>query len=317
VSSPETNLVEEAFVAVDGVRVHYQRAGSGLPLLLLHGLVGSSRNWRQNISFLAQNSTVYAIDLFNMGKSDRVLGLDASLEATADRMVAFMDKLGLEQADIAAHSHGGAIAMMLASRHPERVRRLVLFAPANPFCDLGRQLIRFYCTTPGRYLARLLPSIPVWAKSIALSRMYGDPSRIADDALDGYISGLDIPGTVDHVLQIVRRWHGDMGALRTALGGLITKPTLLVWGDRDRAVGLSSARQLQQLLPQSQLMVLPGVGHIAFEEQPDACNQAMHDWLSSPLPAGMSPAAVATNETYGFERKSPDRATPPMAHGAA
>jgi 4,5:9,10-diseco-3-hydroxy-5,9,17-trioxoandrosta-1(10),2-diene-4-oate hydrolase len=86
-----------------------------------------------------------------------------------------------------------------------------------------------------------------------------------------------------------------------------------VWGDRDRAVGLPSARQLQQALPQSHLIVLPGVGHIAFEEQPDLCNQAMLDWLSSPLP----PATAATNETYAFERKSPDRATPPMAHGAA
>ncbi len=166
------DLVEEALcVVVGGVRVHYQSAGTGLPLLLLHGLVGSSRNWRQNITFLAQDSSVYAIDLFNMGKSDRVLGLDASLEATADRIVACMDALGLHEADFAAHSHGGAIAMMLASRHPDRVRRLVLFAPANPFCDLGRQLIRVYCTPPGRFFARLLPSIPIWAKSIALSRM--------------------------------------------------------------------------------------------------------------------------------------------------
>ena len=319
-SSPGQILVKESFVVVDGVRVHYQHAGSGLPLLLLHGLVGSSRNWRQNITFLAQNSTVYAIDLFNMGKSDRVLGLDASLKASADRIAACMDALGLDQADIAAHSHGGAIAMMLASRHPERVRRLVLFAPANPFCDLGRQLIRFYCTAPGRYLARLLPWIPVWAKSIALSRMYGDPSRIANDALEGYIAGLEIPGTVDHVLQIVHRWHTDMDALREALAGLTAKPTLLVWGDRDRAVGVSSGHQLQQMLPQSHLMVLPGVGHIAFEELPDVCNQAMRDWLSSPLSPEASPTMNTTGETYSFDRKSPDRqdrSTPPMAHGAA
>jgi 4,5:9,10-diseco-3-hydroxy-5,9,17-trioxoandrosta-1(10),2-diene-4-oate hydrolase len=309
--------IEDAFIAVGGVRVHYQRAGSGLPLLLLHGLVGSSRNWRRNITFLAQNSAVYAIDLFNMGESDRVFGLDASLEATADRIVACMDALGLAQADIAAHSHGGAIAMMLASRHPERVRRLILFAPANPFCDLGRQLIRFYCTTPGRYLARLVPWIPIWAKSIALSRMYGDPSRIADDALAGYTVGLDVPGTMDHILQIVRRWYVDMGALRSALGGLIVKPTLLVWGDQDRAVGLSSGRQLQQILPQSQLMVLHGVGHIAFEELPDVCNEAMRDWLSSPLPAEMSSSRSAAGEAYGFQRKSSDRSTPPMVHGAA
>ena len=139
------------------MKVHYQRAGTGRPLLLLHGLVGSAKNWRRNISFLAQSSTVYAIDLFNMGESDRIPGLNAGLEATADRLAASMDALGLDEADIAGHSHGGAIAMMFAARHPERVRSLILFAPANPFCDLGHQLIRFYQTRFGDWFARRIP----------------------------------------------------------------------------------------------------------------------------------------------------------------
>src|SRR6202012_2666414 len=100
--------IQEKFVLVNGAKIHYQQAGTGRPLLLLHGLVGSAKNWRQNISFLACHSTVYAVDLFNMGASERVPGLDAGLEATADRLVALMDALGLEAADIAAHSHGGA-----------------------------------------------------------------------------------------------------------------------------------------------------------------------------------------------------------------
>src|SRR6202789_1337628 len=106
--------LEEAFVLVDGVKVHYQRAGSGRPLLLLHGLVGSVKNWRQNISFLSRHSTVYAVDLFNMGGSDRVPGLDAGLEATADRLASWMDALGLDETDIAAHSHGGSVCIMLS-----------------------------------------------------------------------------------------------------------------------------------------------------------------------------------------------------------
>ncbi len=186
--------IETAFAMVDGAKVHYQLAGSGRPLLLLHGLVGSAKNWRQNISFLSRHSTVYAVDLFNMGESDRVPGLDAGLEATADRLAAYMDAVGLEEADIAAHSHGGSVAMMLAARHPERVGRLILFAPANPFCDLGHPLIRFYQTPLGIWLARRIPSLPKMLKATALSRMYGDPSRVSVDALDGYTQGLHIPG---------------------------------------------------------------------------------------------------------------------------
>jgi pimeloyl-ACP methyl ester carboxylesterase len=274
--------MEEGYVLVDNARLHYHRAGSGRPLLLLHGLVGSARNWRNNIHFLAQHATVYAVDLLNMGESERVAGLDASLEATADRVSACMDALGLDIADIAGHSHGGAVAMMLAARHPDRVRSLILFAPANPYCDLGRQLIGFYQTRGGMWLARQIPWLPRRLKATALSRMYGNPARVASDALDGYTAGLHVPGTIDHVLSIVSGWSSDMRKLRDVLSGLAEKPTLLIWGDRDRAVGLESAERLRGKLRRSSLVVLPGVGHIPFEEMPEACNGAMGDWLSTP-----------------------------------
>jgi len=304
--------IEEAFVLVGGAKIHYQRAGRGRPLLLLHGLVGSAKNWRQNISFLSRDSNVYAVDLFNMGESERVPGLDAGLEATADRLAAYMDALDLDEADIAGHSHGGAVAMMFAARHPDRVRRLILFAPANPFCDLGNQLIRFYQTRLGVWLARRIPFFPRMLKATALSRMYGDPSRVSVDALEGYTQGLHIPGTMDHVLQIVQRWFVDMGLLRSALTGLAPKPTLLIWGDRDRAVGLDSARELQRTLPQSSLIVLPGVGHIAFEEMPDVCNQAMRDWLINP-----SPSAGHHLDTPAFRSQAVERSKTPEVRGAA
>jgi pimeloyl-ACP methyl ester carboxylesterase len=281
VSFEPTGRAEDHFAEVDGLRVHYQRAGSGRPLLLVHGLVGSARNWRQNIQDLSCNATVYAIDLLNMGNSARVLGLDASLESTADYLARWMDAVGLAEADVAGHSHGGSIAMMLAARHPQRVGKLILFAPANPFCERGHQLIAFYNTRPGRWLARLIPALPRFIKATALGRMYGDPSRATLESLEGYTHGLTAPGSVDHVLRIVHGWHADMVQLRAALQQLADKPALLIWGDRDRAVGLSSARQLQQLLTQAELVVIPGVGHIAFEEMPEVCNRTMRDWLTS------------------------------------
>jgi 4,5:9,10-diseco-3-hydroxy-5,9,17-trioxoandrosta-1(10),2-diene-4-oate hydrolase len=288
--------IEESFLVEGGVRIHYQRLGDGRPLLLIHGLVGSARNWRHNITALAGTASVYAIDLLNMGESDRVPGLDVSLEAIADRVAAIMGALGLDEADVAGHSHGGAVAMMLSARHPSRVRKLILFAPANPFCDLGRQLIRFYKTRPGTWFARMIPSLPTVLKTTALGRMYGDPSRVTMEALEGYTAGLGTPGTVDHVLQIVRRWYLDMSLLRAALPRLASQPILLIWGDRDRAVGLESGRQLLQILPLSKLIVIPGAGHIPFEEMPDICNQAMRDWLADPMPEAPAFAMRYPNE---------------------
>jgi 4,5:9,10-diseco-3-hydroxy-5,9,17-trioxoandrosta-1(10),2-diene-4-oate hydrolase len=285
--------IRELFVTVDGVRVHYQRAGSGPPLLLIHGLVGSALNWRLNIEDLSKDSTVYAIDLLNMGQSDRVPGLDASLLATASAIARWMEAVGLERADVAGHSHGGAVAMMLAAQHPERVGKMILFAPANPFCDLGRQLISFYKTRPGQMLAKLIPALPTFIKATALGRMYGDPSRATRASLEGYTAGLATPGSVNHVLQIVQSWYSDMALLRAALSRLATRPTLLIWGDRDRAVGLSSAKQLHKLLSQSELLVIPGVGHIAFEEMPEICNRAMREWLTGPTNATRQAPAIS------------------------
>jgi len=225
-----------------------------------------------------------------MGESERVAEFDASLEAIADRVVAFMDAMDLDVVDVAGHSHGGAITMMLAARHPHRVRRLILFAPANPFCDLGRQLIGFYQTRFGIWLAQQIPWLPRALKFTALSRMYGDPMRVPADALGGYTDGLGVPGTIDHVLNIIRGWYPGMSRLRSELANLADKPTLLIWGDRDRAVGLGSAHELQVTLKKAKLVVIPGVGHIPFEEAPEVCNRIMLDWLSSPLPAAKTAA---------------------------
>ncbi len=272
--------VEDSFIEVDGVPVHYVRCGTGRPLLLLHGLVGSTQNWRRNIAALSSGASVYAIDLANMGRSGRVAGLDAGLEATADRVAACMDQFGLAEADVAGHSHGGAVAMMLAARHPEKVGKLILFAPANPFCPLGEGLLRFYRTSAGSGLARAIPFVPDRLKAVALRRMFGDPTRVAEGTLEGYTEGLEVPGTITHVMAVVRRWVPDMSALRAVLPELKTKPALLIWGDRDRAVGLASAEKLQQYLSNSSLVVLPSVGHIPFEEMPDACNRAVLEWLA-------------------------------------
>ena len=276
--SPHSELTEGS-VTVNGIRMHYQKAGNGPPLVLVHGLVGSWRNWDQNIEFLARTATVYAIDLVNMGDSQRVLGLDSSLEATADSLAGFLHALDLERADVAGHSHGGAIAMMLAARHPSLVRRLVLFAPANPFCDMGSKLIGFYQTPLGAWFARRIPGLPRGLHKIALSRMYGDPRRVAENALEGYTTGLDLL-RVQHVLSILRGWAEDMRVLSEALVNVRQRPTLLIWGDRDRAVGLSSGERLAETLGAS-LLVLEGVGHVSFAERPEDCNRIITDWLHS------------------------------------
>lgn len=287
---------KEAYVDVLGAKVHYLHAGIGRPMVLIHGLVGSSANWRRNINALAQHASVYAIDLVNMGKSQRVDKLDPSLEATADRVAAAMDALGIAQADIAGHSHGGAVSLMFAARHPQRVRSLILFAPANPFSTFSDFLVRVYSTPWGALAATMVPYLPEQLQRVGLERMYGDPARIPANCLQGYMSGLRVRGTIPHIMTIVRGWFADMAKLEAALSRLAGIPTLLVWGDRDRAVSLASGQKLNRELRESELVIVPGAGHVVFEELPEQSNRIMVEWLSRDSVAMSHSAAPARRE---------------------
>ena len=199
-------------------------------MLLIHGLVGSSANWRRSIGPLSQTASVYAIDQINMGSSQRVAGLDAGLEATADRIAAAMDALALTQADIVGHSHGGAVALMFAALHPERVRRLILFAPANPWSYPRNRLVRTFSTPLGRLVASTAPYLPARLQQIGLDRMYGDPARIPQGSLKTYIQDLRVPGTVRHILEIVRNWFAEMAKLEAALPRVARIPAVTALG---------------------------------------------------------------------------------------
>lgn len=277
---------EEAFVEVGGARVHYLHAGSGRPMLLIHGLVGSSRNWRNNIEALAEHGSVYAIDLVNMGKSQRVGEVDPGLQAAANRIIAVMDALGLAEADVVAHSHGGAIALMLAALFPRRVKRLILFAPANPYCRSGDSFVRTYSTLWGGFCARLLPYSPTPIQRLVLGEIYGGSDGVVDSCLQEVVDGLRNPVTLRHVLRIIRGWFSERDKLKASLGRVKKIPILLVWGGRDCTVSVSSAAKLHRKLKGSELAVLPGAGHAVFEERPELANRIVLEWLDRhPLPA--------------------------------
>ena len=269
----------EEFVRVQGARMRCLVTGDGPCMLLLHGLLGTADAWGPATQRLAASSTVYAPDALGIGGSDRVPNLDVSLTATAERLIELMDSKGIAQADIVGTSHGGSVALMLASLHPERVRSLVLHAPANPFSDVADPLIRFYRTALGRWFAGRLPTVPASVQSLALGRMYGDASRIRSGSLERYIASLRIPGTVSYLLRILDRWEMDMAALQAALPGVRRVPTLLLWGDRDRAVSLRSGERLLEYFDRASLLVIPGAGHLPHEEVPVAFAGAISSFL--------------------------------------
>ncbi len=277
--------VEERFANVDGVRVRYLEGGAGPPLVLIHGLLGYSFSWRLNLEVLAGNSRVYAVDLPGVGFSDRPRGMNASLTASADRMLRFLDEVEVDTADLVATSHGGALALKMALAGAEsgrqRVQSLVLAAPANPWSAHGKRLSRALGSTPGRWLVpHLVPLLAPWCAGWFLRRQYGDPRRVPPGTVEGYLAPLSHPGMVNYALQVLRHFNRDLkelGALLPALAGL---PVLFLWGTADPIVLPDSIAPLRARLPGSELVELPGVGHLPYEESPEAFNAAVGAFLS-------------------------------------
>jgi pimeloyl-ACP methyl ester carboxylesterase len=268
----------------DGARMRYLRAGSGPPVILLHGLLGYSFSWRFTIPALAPYATVYAPDMMGAGFSDRPRGIDHSMRGTARRVLRFAARLGISSFDLVGTSHGGAVAMMVAaecarsSTGPD-LRRLVLVAPVNPYSAHGRRLGPAVGSPFGSMVFRALIGhmrtlYPYWH-----ARMYGERARIPADAFEGYLAPLAKPNLFEHALSIVSTWTKDLRELETILPELVNVPTLLLWGRKDPAVYASSAVQLQRHFANSKLIMFPGIGHLPYEECPEEFNRAVVEFL--------------------------------------
>lgn len=286
---PELNAgAEECWMEMEGGRMRYLRMGSGPPLILLHGLLGYSFSWRFALPALAPYTTVYAPDMMGAGFSDRVPEIDYTMRGTARRVLRFIEGLGLSspEIDLLGTSHGGAVAMFAAAEclggaSSVRVRRLVLVAPVNPFSAHGRWMAPFFGSALGASLFRLSIArmnflYPYWH-----ARMFGDRSRIPPGTIEGYLAPLAKPGLFEHALSIVRSWTRDLRDLEATLPKLAGIPTLLMWGSKDSAVYASSAEPLAKYLPNSKLIVFPGVGHLPYEECPEEFDRELIEYLNS------------------------------------
>lgn len=262
---------------IEGQRLHYQKAGSGPPLLLIHGLLGGSFCWRFNIAELSARRTVYAIDLAGQGLSDAPSRTDCGMRAQAGRLTRFVDANDLGEVDVVASSWGGAIALLLAA-HDARVRSLVLAAPVNPWSLFGRDRVRFFSGRLGAFILRLGLPFSGRIQREGLERMYGDPARIRPGTVEGYSSMLRRRGRAANLINIMRCWEHDVKALSDAIPRVQAR-TLLIWGSRDGAVDPRSAQPLQRFLPNCWLEMLPGIGHLPFEESPEVFNRLVLDFI--------------------------------------
>lgn len=248
VSAPAAANVTWQSVLIHGLPARFAVAGAGDPVILVHGLSGSTRWWQRNLPALARRRRIYLVDLPGFGSMSRWWGRFALAEA-ADWLYAWMRAVRLECAGLVGHSMGGYICLQLAARHPEAVGRLALVDPAG--IPTGRGL-----------LGTALP--------LAAALAHTTPDFYPTLLLDGLRAG---PATVLRAASEVLR--GDVRELLHR----VQAPTLLIWGRHDSLVPVSNGVLMREALPNARLLVLDGAGHVAMFDRPHAFNSALMRFL--------------------------------------
>ncbi len=226
-------------------RLHYLVAGSGRPVILLHGLALDALQWDGYIQALAGDARVYALDFLGFGGSDRP-DVDYSTPLQTDVLRGFMDDLQIRQADLVGRSMGGWVAADFARLYPDRVRRLVLADAAG---------LRFDPNGPE-------PFVPRNAGDVARLMRLVTPRGPAIPAL----LATGVAREMQALAPVVERHLVNKRLERGKLDGQlasITMPVLLVWGALDELTPLVYGQEFHRQIPQSQLVIFENCGHIA------------------------------------------------------
>lgn len=167
-----------------------------------------------------------------------------------------------------------------ASAHP-LIRRLVLVAPIHPFMTNARFRLALFRTPFGRFLLTAFAKYSEVLRVESVGRLYADNSLITPETRTGYAINLDDLCSYTYALEVVRTWREDMQQLTTALPSISSIPALLLWGQSDRAVDAASGLLLRESFRKAQYVVLPGVGHLPYEEAPEPFNRHVQQFLDS------------------------------------
>ncbi|MER7280296.1 alpha/beta hydrolase [Dactylosporangium sp. NPDC000244] len=265
------------------------------PAVYVHGLGGSSTNWTDLAGILAAREDGLAldgqaIDLPGFGYSGRARSY--TLDAMADHVIHWIEHSDRGPVHLFGNSMGGAAIVKAAARRPELVRSLTLISPAMPFLDprrslQGRVVPLLLLPNAARLAARHMASMePEALADMVIDSCYADPTRYPEqrrlEAIEEARLRHQVPWYAEAyvgslrglVSSFLRAYLPGEGSIWRA-AARITAPTLVIAGRQDKLVDIRTAPQVAQLIPDSRLMMLEGVGHVAQMEVPRTVARAV------------------------------------------
>jgi pimeloyl-ACP methyl ester carboxylesterase len=287
-------VFEARQLELHGHRVIYRIAGSGPPVVLIHGMVNSSRHWESVAVRLADAYTVIAPDLIGHGDSATPRG-DYSLGAHAAGVRDLLAAIGFDRASVVGHSLGGGVAMQFFYQFPQRTERLVLISSGG----LGPEVSPLLRTAalPG---ASALLSIVAHGRLVDRLSDLGERLRARGSGKGVYLQAiaralrpLEEPGAREAFLQTLRSVidaRGQRVSARDRLYLLRGMPTLIVWGKRDNTIPLAHGREAHEAIPHSRFETLPRAAHFPHLEDPEGLADVLRRFLEDTEPARIEDA---------------------------
>jgi 2-hydroxymuconate-semialdehyde hydrolase len=271
--NPELGLT----ISAGGIETNYHDMGedSGTPLLLLHGSgpgVTAWANWRFNLPVLAESRRVVAPDMVGFGYTDRPSGVQYNLETWVKHAIDFLDALGIAKADVVGNSYGGALALAMAIRHPDRIRRLVLMGAAGVDFELTPGLDAVWGYTPSVENMR------------ELIRMFAFNQEMMSDELAELRYRASVrPGYQEAFASMFpaprQRWVDALASSEKDIRA-IDKETLIIHGRDDVIVPPVTSRKLFEYIEYAQLHLFGRCGHWTQIEHADRFNKLVTDFLN-------------------------------------
>ncbi len=262
------------FIQAGGVKTNYHEAGSGTPVILIHGSgpgVSAWSNWRLAIPYLAERLHVFAYDQIGFGYTELPEQHTYSLERWTEHLFSFMQAVGVERAHLIGNSMGAAVALAAAVQHPERVNKLILMGPMGVRFPISDGLASVWGYTPS--VANMKQLIDIFAY---------DRKLVTDELAEQRYRASIRPGMQDAFSSMFpepRQKSVDaLAAYEDSLAG-IQHPTLMFHGREDRVIPLVASQKLLNILPDVQLHVFSHCGHWTMIEHKAEFNRLTRDFL--------------------------------------
>lgn len=248
------------FVDTIAGRLRYAKRGHGVEqIVLVHGFGGDLDNWLFNIDALAENATVYALDLPGHGQSTKALS-DASLEGLSKALVDFLNKVGVQNAHLVGHSMGGAIALKTAIDHPALVKSLTLISSAGLGEDINIGYIEGFAHSSSR--RELKP---------VLEQLFDDPNLVSRQLIDDLLKYKRLDGVNEALDALAKNLfaNGKQAAVLAEEAAKTPRPVAVIWGAGDKIIPAFHAASLPSGW---RAEVIEGAGHMVQMEKAGAVN---------------------------------------------